>query len=72
MIKVILSNGTVLNCCIYETGEIGQYPITNRNKINAMFNQFGEKKAFINFQTETINGKFHPSNVVSYEVTEEW
>jgi hypothetical protein len=70
MINVGLKDGTLLVCSIYETGEPGEYPITNSGIIHRRFqNHFNE--GFIAFQTEMISGKFHPSNVLWYSIENE-
>jgi predicted acyl esterase len=73
MIKVVLKDGTVLKCNIYENDKAGEHPILNHERINNLFSRLDEniipfKEALINFQTEMINGKFHPANVESYEI----
>lgn len=72
MINVLLKDGTLLNCSIYESDKSGEYPILNHERINCLFIKKGKKDNFkdglINFQTEMINGKFHVNNVLSYEI----
>lgn len=67
MIRVELKDGTILNCSIYETGKQGEYPILNYYRIEYLFSLTGTND-YINFQTETIQGKFHPSNIVHYTI----
>lgn len=67
MISVKLKDGTMLKCVIYETNKSGEYPIANRERINYLFSRRGLHD-YINFQTEMINGKFHPANVVEYTI----
>lgn len=70
MINVLLEDGTYLICSIYESDKSGEYPILNHERINYLFKKKPEfKDNFINFQTEMINGKFHPNNVIWYEIT---
>lgn len=71
MLNVILKDGTLLKCVIFETGLPGELPIKDHGRINYLFDQkYREEKSYINFQTEMINGKFHPNNVLSYEILE--
>jgi hypothetical protein len=69
-IEVVLKDGTVLNCCIYEVGRNGEYPIISTEKIHSKFNtnNNNNNNDLISFQTKYINGKFHPSNVLKYEI----
>jgi predicted glycoside hydrolase/deacetylase ChbG (UPF0249 family) len=67
MIIVKLKDGTILRCSIYETGRSGEYPILNHERINYLFNRRGLHDV-IYFQTEMINGKFYPANVVEYTI----
>jgi hypothetical protein len=73
MVEVLLKDGTFLDCCIYETGNSGEFPIDDRDKIHKRFSKINRnhedfKKDCINFQTEYINGHFHPCNVKWYSV----
>lgn len=65
MVKVLLKDGTYLECSIYETGQKGEYPIVNHERIQYLFGS----NNLINFQTEMINGRFHSTNVIWYSIT---
>lgn len=70
-IHVILKDGTALDCVIYETDGKGELPILDINKIDNKFGKDGKGiHDYIYFQTEMINGKFHPMNVERYIVFE--
>ena len=68
-IYVELKDGTELNCVIYETGSAGEYPILDNERIKYLFSLRGLHD-YIYFQTEMINGKFHPANVVNLTIDE--
>ena len=67
MISVKLKDGTMLKCVIYETNKSSEYPIVNHERINYLFSKRGLHD-YIYFQTEMINGKFHPANVIEYTI----
>lgn len=74
-INVLLKDGTFLRCVIYENELPGEYPIVNKEIIKSKFEgdfvheNFGHD--VIHFQTEMINGHFHPANVLWYEIINE-
>ena len=73
-VRVLLKDGTYLECAIYETGVSGECSINNKEVINEKFsknNIINFKKDMINFQSAYINGKFHPHNVLWYAIIED-
>lgn len=63
-IEIILKDGMKLKCMIYETSNKGEMPIIDVDRINYILSKdrIGEHE-YVYFQTEMINGKFHPQNI---------
>ncbi len=73
-VRVLLKDGTFLKCVIFENDSnfVDQNCITNEEIINEKLckNRNKTNKDLVYFQTKYISGKFHPSNVLWYEI--EW
>jgi hypothetical protein len=70
MIKVLLKDGTFLDCVIFN--EDGR-AIGNLKEIHERFSKEFKpienfKEDMIHFQTDYINGHFHPANVKWYTI----
>jgi hypothetical protein len=63
-IEIILKDGMKLKCMIYETNNKGELPIIDVDRIHYKLSKdrIG-KDEYVYFQTEMINGKFHPQNI---------
>lgn len=66
-IHIVLKDGTVLDCVIYKNGNKGELPIQDFDKVCEIL----ESDSSIHFQTRTINGHTHTSNIESYTVYED-
>jgi hypothetical protein len=71
--KVLLKDGLFLDCVIYETGNSGEFPIEDQERIHDKFSRINKnhenfKNDLICFQTDYIHGYFHPCNVKWYSI----
>lgn len=69
-IEIILKDHTKLKCMIYETNKSGELPIIDVDRINYKLSKDRTgKDDYVYFQTEMINGKFHPQNIENVILT---
>jgi len=72
-VQVLLKDGTYLKCVIYDGDD--KYPVIDKERIDELFSniRIGHEnfmQELIHFQTDVINGKFHPANVLWYNVVD--
>lgn len=66
-IHLVLKDGTILDCVIYKTGNKGELPIQDYDKVCEILSS----ENIIYFQTKMINGRTHTSNIDNYIVYED-
>lgn len=74
-VHVLLKDGTYLDCVIFDLSdmETGQAATNNEELIHELFSKENRshdnfRSEFVWFQTDYINGHFHPMNVLWYEI----